>query len=86
MEERKGISFLHVKTPLFRKGVFRLWIKGVLHEQKERKTDVTDKRQTRPATKKHKKKLGSVNGTKKHHPLGYNEAKRFSLHLVIKAV
>ena len=87
VEERKGVSYLHIKTPLHRKGVFRLWIKGVLHEPKETKADGTDKRRTTPATKKHRKrKLGSENGTKKHHLLGHNQAKKFSLHLVIKAV
>ena len=87
VENRKGISFLHVKTPLYRKGVFRLWIKGVLREPKEKKADVKDKRRRKQATKNQTKKIGTENGTKKrHHPLGYNEAKQFSLHLVIKAV
>lgn len=91
VEERKGVSYLFVKTPLYRKGVFRLWIKGVLHEPKEKKTDSRlsgkEGTQTEPTISKNKNKVGQVNGTKKQsRPLGYYEARKFSLHLVIKAV
>ena len=91
VEERKGVSFLYVKTPLYRKGVFRLWIKGVVHESNEKKTDSKSKgeegTQTKPTRSKNKSKVGKEMGNKKpHHPLGYYEAKKFSLHLVIKAV
>ena len=91
VEENKGVSFLFIKTPLHRKGVFRLWIKGVMREPKKKQTDFKSKSkeepQAKPSRSKKKSKVGQENGTKKkHHPLGYNEAKRFSLHLVIKAV
>ena len=91
VEERKGVSFLFIKTPLYRKGVFRLWIKGVLHEPKEKKEDpklnVKEGTLSKPTRSTNKDKVGKENGTKKErHPLGYNEAKKFSLHLVIKAV
>ena len=86
VEEREGFSYLHIKTPLYRKGVFRLWIKGTIHEPKGKKAEFKDKRRITQAKRKHKKgKLGTENGTKKH-LLGYNEAKKFSLHLVMKAV
>ena len=91
VEENKGVSFLYIKTPLHRKGVFRLWIKGVMREPKEKKTDSKskskEKTQAKQSRSKKNYKVGQENGTKKqHHPLGYNEAKKFSLHLVIKAV
>lgn len=91
VEEHKGVSFLHVKTPLYRKGVFRVWIKGVLHEKVEKETDsketVKEATHTKETRSKIKYKFGKENGTKKpRHSLGYHEAKKFSLHLVIKAV
>ena len=83
VEQHEGISFLHVKTPIYRKGVFRLWIKGVLHERKEKKTEVKDKNGKTKVTRK----TETEKGTKENpHPLGYNAAKKFSLRLVIKAV
>jgi len=91
VEEIKGVSFLYLKTPLHRKGIFRLWIKGVMREPKEKQTDFKAKgeqeTQAKPSRSKKNYKAGQENGTKKqHHPLGYNEAKKFSLHLVIEAV
>ena len=91
VEENKGVSFLYIKTPLHRKGIFRLWIKGVMREPKAKQTDFKAKgeQETQAKRSRSKKnyKSGQENGTKKqHHPLGYNEAKKFSLHLVIKAV
>lgn len=91
VEENKGVSFLYIKTPLHRKGVYRLWIKGVVHEPKEKETDSKskNKEETQAKSTRSKKnyKVGKENGTKtQRHPLGYNEAKKFSLHLVIKAV
>ena len=83
VEQHGGISFLHVKTPIYRKEVFRLWIKGVLHERKEKKTEVKDKNEKTKVTRK----TETEKGTKENpHPLGYNAAKKFSLRLVIKAV
>ena len=91
MEENKGVSYLFIKTPLHRKGVFRLWIKGVMREPKEKERDSKlkgkEEMQAKPSRSKKNYKAGQENETKKqHHPLGYNEAKKFSLHLVIKAV
>ena len=86
VEEREGFSYLHIKTPLYRKGVFRLWIKGALHEPKGKKAEFKNNRRNTQAKQKDKRRiLGTENGTKKH-LLGFNEAKKFSLHLVIKAV
>ena len=91
VEENKGVSYLFIKTPLHRKGVFRLWIKGVMREPKEKERDSKlkgkEEMQAKPSRSKKNYKAGQENETKKqHHPLGYNEAKKFSLHLVIKAV
>ena len=91
VEENKGVSYLFIKTPLHRKGVFRLWIKGVMREPKEKEKDSKlkgkEETQAKPSRSKKNYKAGQENETKKqHHPLGYNEAKKFSLHLVIKAV
>lgn len=91
VEENNGVSYLYIKTPLHRKGVFRLWIKGVMREAKEKKKDSEsrgkEETQAKPSRSKKNYKVGQENETKKqHHPLGYNEAKKFSLHLVIKAV
>lgn len=91
VEENNGVSYLYIKTPLHRKGVFRLWIKGVKREAKEKKKDSEsrgkEETQAKPSRSKKNYKVGQENETKKqHHPLGYNEAKKFSLHLVIKAV
>ena len=91
VEQRKGVSFLFVKTPFHRKGVFRVWIKGAMREKvtkemvsKETGSMATHGQETR---KSNGNKLGKETGTKKQrHTLGYHEAKRFSLRLTIKAV
>lgn len=87
VEQRDGISYLHLKTPLHRKGVFRLWIKGVLHEPKAKKAETKNKRPKRPGADRHQNRIQEKeNGTKKRPHASYNKAKKFSLHLVIKAV
>ena len=62
-----------------------------MREPKRKKNDskskVEEETQAKPSRSKTNYKVGQENETKKqHHPLGYNEAKKFSLHLVIKAV
>ena len=91
VEQRKGVSFLFVKTPFHRKGVFRVWIKGAMREKvtKEMVSKETGTMAThgQERGKSNGNKLGKENGTKKQrHTLGYHEAKRFSLRLTIKAV
>lgn len=86
VEERNGVSFLHVKTSLYRKGAFRLWIKGVLHGPDLKRAEINNKGRKTTTSEKFKAAMDAKEiGTKKH-LVGYEEAKKFSLNLVLTAV
>lgn len=86
LEERDGVSFLHVRTRLHRKGAFPLLIKGVLRESKVKREDIKYERPKTTTAKKYKKTMDTKESGTKKHPAGYEEAKKFSLNLIIKAL
>lgn len=86
LEERDGVSFLHVRTRLHRKGTFPLLIKGVLGESKVKREDSKHERPKTTTAKKYKKTIDTKESGTKKHRAGYEEAKKFSLNLIIKAL
>lgn len=86
LEERDGVSFLHVRTRLHRKGTFPLLIKGVLSESKVKREDSKHERPKTTTAKKYKKTMDTKESGNKRHRAGYEEAKKFSLNLIIKAL
>ena len=86
LEEHNGVSFLHVRTRLHRKGAFPLWIKGILSESKVKREDVKHEKPKTTTVKKYKKTIDTKDSGTKKHPSGYQEARKFSLNLVIKAL
>ena len=91
VEQHKGFSQLHLTTPLHRKGVFRLWIKGFLHEatgnEVEVRPQIKEGEQSKDESTETVKTQGESPITKnKVRPLGFYQAKKFSLHLLINVV